>query len=101
MILADSAPEAVTESIIELDEVRTMLAQRVQEWKQQWREDGFAEGDRSEDVTQGERLVLIRQSRLRFAALTADALAPLLERVDDPETPGADRRMDYSMQLGR
>jgi len=39
-----NASEAVTESIVELDEVRTMLAQRVQEWKQQWREEGRAEG---------------------------------------------------------
>ena len=99
VILADSAPEAVTESIIELDEVRTMLAQRVQEWKQQWRKDGFAEGREdgfAEGIEQGleqgvaaglksERLMLVRLSRLRFGALIADALAPLLEPVDDPE----------------
>ena len=97
VILADSASEAVTESIIELDEVRTMLAQRVQEWKQQWRKDGFAEGMEqgleqgleqgvAQGRIQGERLMLIRQSRLRFGAMTADALAPLLDRVDDPES---------------
>lgn len=87
VILADRAPEAVTESLIELDEVRTMLAQRVQEWKQQWRAEGHAEGHaegRAEEL-KNERFILLRQAHLRFASTTADALAPLLEQVQTPE----------------
>ena len=100
VILADSEADTATEQIIELDEVRTMLAQRVQQWKQQWREGGFAEGLKqgreqgleqgleqgvTKGLIQGERLLLIRQSRLRFDTTTANALAPLLDRVSDPE----------------
>ena len=100
VILAERAPEAVTESLIELDEVRTMLAQRVQEWKHQWRQEGFAEGleqgleqglerGLERGVTQGrlqgERQMLVRQSRFRFGAPSAEALAPLLDQVEDPE----------------
>ena len=56
-----------------------MLAQRVQQWKQEWRAEGLAEG------LKNERSTLLRQARLRFDAETADALAPLLASVNDPE----------------
>ena len=72
-----------------------MLAQRVQQWKQAWRAEGLAEGlaegraeGRAEGLAKGlsnERSTLLRQARLRFDAETADALAPLLEPVNDPE----------------
>ncbi len=94
VILADSS-DAAREPLIELDEVRTMLAQQVQQWKQEWRAEGLAEGlaeGRAEGLTEGlakgvqnERATLIRQARLRFDTNTADALAPLLESVNDPE----------------
>lgn len=56
-----------------------MLAQQVQQWKQEWCAEGRAEG------LKNERSILLRQAHLRFASTTADALAPLLERVNDPE----------------
>ena len=72
-----------------------MLAQRVQQWKQAWRAEGLAEGlaegraeGRAEGLAKGlsnERSTLLRQARLRFDVETADALAPLLEPVNDPE----------------
>jgi len=64
-----------------------MLAQRVQQWKQEWRAEGLAEGlaeGRAEGL-KNERSTLLRMVRLRFDAETADALAPLLEPVNDPE----------------
>ena len=60
-----------------------MLAQRVQQWKQEWRAEGLAAG-RAEGL-KNERSTLLRQARLRFDAETADALAPLLASVNDPE----------------
>ncbi|NJN47503.1 MAG: transposase [Candidatus Competibacteraceae bacterium] len=90
VILADT--DTASKPIIELDEVRTMLAQRVQQWKQQWRDGGFAEGLEqgleqgvTQGLLQGERALLLRQSRLRFDAVTADTLAPHLEQISDPE----------------
>jgi hypothetical protein len=93
VILADT--DTASEPMIELDEVRTMLAQRVQQWKQQWREGGYAEGleqGREQGLEQGreqglqsERVMLLRQSRVRFDTMTANALAPLLEQIHDPE----------------
>ena len=68
-----------------------MLAQRVQQWKQEWRAEGLAEGlaeGRAEGRAEGlknERSTLLHMVRLRFDAETADALAPLLEPVNDPE----------------
>ena len=46
VILADSS-DTPREPLIELDEVRTMLAQRVQQWKQAWRAEGLAAGRRA------------------------------------------------------
>ena len=69
--------------LIELEELPAMLAQRIQQWKQEWRAEGLAEG-----LAKGlsnERSTLLRMVGLRFDAETADALAPLLEPVNDPE----------------
>ena len=65
--------------MIELEELPAMLAQRIQQWKQEWRAEGLAEG------LKNMRSVLLRQVHPRFDAETADALAPLLEPVNDPE----------------
>jgi len=42
VVLTDSTADTAAEPIIELDEVRTMLAQRVRQWEQDWRERSFA-----------------------------------------------------------
>ena len=62
-------------SVNELEKLPAMLAQRVQQWKQEWRAEGL----------KNERSTLLRMVCLRFDAETADALAPLLEPVNDPE----------------
>lgn len=87
VVLAESET-AATANIIELDEVHTMLAQRVQEWERQWRERSFAAGvekGREEGFLQGERQTYIRLTRQRFGLETAEALSLLLESINDAE----------------
>jgi flagellar biosynthesis/type III secretory pathway protein FliH len=72
-----------------------MLAERVMEWTQQWKEEGLQQGLQEglqqglqEGLQQGlaaERALLLRQTRKRFGDAYAQALAPLLERRDNPE----------------
>lgn len=81
VILADQN-NPVSEHITELEELRTMLAQRVEEWKQEWREEGRAEG--RAEMLNSERSMLLRLTRLRFDPSTADALSPLLDRIAEP-----------------
>ena len=65
VILTDVEVEAAAEQITELDEVRTMLAQRVEQWKQQWHAEGLEEGQqkgrqegRQEGLEQGSEQAL-------------------------------------------
>ena len=65
------------------------LEHRMDEWEQEWfrqgREEGVQQG-REEGVRRGrdeERALLLRQAARRFGADTAEALAGLLEGVDD------------------
>ncbi len=67
----------------------TMLEHRMDEWEQEWfrqgREEGIRRG-RDEGREEGraeERALLLRQAARRFGAGTAEALAGLLEGVDD------------------
>jgi predicted transposase YdaD len=70
-------------------EMQSMLAERVLEWHQQWKEEGLQEGreqglqeGRREGLQQGlaaERTLLLRQAGARFGDACAEALAPLLE----------------------
>ena len=82
-----------------LEEVRTMLAERVKEWTAGWvaegREQGLKEGreqgieqGREQGIEQGieqERRLLCRQAARKFGAETAPRLAALLKRVADAE----------------
>ena len=56
-----------------------MLAERVIERTQQWKEEGLQQG------LAAERALLLRQARKRFGDACTQALAPLLERRDNPE----------------
>ena len=71
------------ESAPSLEEVRTMLAERVEEWTAGWvaegREQGLKEG------IEQERLLLCRQAARKFGAETAPRLSVLLERLADAE----------------
>ena len=97
-------------SLPRLEEVRTMLAEQVQEWTEEWveegreqgitqgREQGIAQGreqgiaqGREQGIAQGiaqgraeERALLCRQAERKFDAATARRLAAALEDVADP-----------------
>ena len=62
-----------------LEEVRTMLAERVQEWTAEWVEEGREQG------IEQERRLLCRMAARKFGAETASRLSVLLERVADQE----------------
>ncbi len=74
-----------------LKEVRTMLAEKVQEWTREWVQQGRAEGreqGRTEGREQGraaERSLLHRQAARKFDTTTADRLATAIADVSDPE----------------
>ena len=55
-----------------IEEVRTMLAETVQEWTAEW-------------VEQGQRELLCRQAARKFDAPTAERLAAVLEGVADSD----------------
>ena len=64
-----------------------MLEHRMDEWEQEWFRQGREEG-REEGREAGlaeERALLRRQAARRFGAETAEALAGLLEGVDDAD----------------
>ena len=63
----------------QLEEVQTMLADRVKEWFDEAEEKGIERG-RAE-----ERALLCRQALRKFGAETAERLAGLLDRVANPD----------------
>ena len=70
-----------------LQEVRAMLAERVQEWTREWVEQGRAEG-RTEGRAEGlsaERALLRRQAARKFDDATADRLAAAIADLRDPD----------------
>ena len=66
-----------------LEDVRMTLEERVSEWPRQWLQEGLERG-----IAQGieqQRVLLRRQAGSRFDADAAERLAPVLERIADPE----------------
>ena len=63
-----------------LEEVRTMLAETVQEWTAEWVEQGREQGRE-----QGQRELLCRQAARKFDAAAAERLAAKLEGVEDAD----------------
>jgi hypothetical protein len=92
VLLPARLPAVVMPEVQDLAEVQSMLAERVMEWTQQWKEEGLEQG-RQEGLEQGrqeglaaERALLLRLVRRRFGEACAQALAPLLEGQSDPDT---------------
>ena len=70
-----------------LEDVRMTLEERVSEWPRQWRQEGLEQGI-EQGIEQGleqQRALLRRQAGSRFGAGAAERLAPVLERIADPE----------------
>jgi predicted transposase/invertase (TIGR01784 family) len=63
-------PGVEVPEIENLQEARTMLAERVKDWTEQWREEGREKG-RQEGRQEGEAALLTRQLERRFGALAA------------------------------
>ena len=86
-----------------LEDVRMTLEERVSEWPRQWRQEGLEQGIEQglergieqgleRGIEQGlergieqQRALLRRQAGSRFGAGAAERLAPVLERIADPE----------------
>ena len=74
------------ESLPRLEEVRTMLAEQVQEWNAELIAEGREQGLR-EGIERGraeERALLCRLAARKFDAEAAQRLSPSLDRVVDP-----------------
>ena len=95
----------------ELEEVQTMLAERVKEWTEEWRQEGLKRGleegreqgreqgleqgleqGREQGLEQGleqgraeERALLCRMTARKFDAQTAEGLSGLLDGLTDPD----------------
>ena len=70
-----------------LEDVRMTLEERVSEWPRQWRQEGLEQG-LAQGIERGlgqQRALLRRLAASRFGADAAERLAPLLERIADPE----------------
>jgi hypothetical protein len=70
-LLAGRMPDVEIPEIENLQEVRTMLAERVKDWTKQWREEGLEKG-RQEGRQEGEAALLGRQLECKFGALDAE-----------------------------
>ena len=70
-----------------LEDVRMTLEERVSEWPRQWRQEGLEQG-LAQGIERGlgqQRALLRRLAASRFGDDAAERLAPLLERIADPE----------------
>ena len=74
-----------------MEDVRMTLEERVSEWPRQWRQEGLEQGIAQgieRGIAQGieqQRALLRRLAGSRFDAGAAERLAPVLERITDPE----------------
>ena len=80
-----------------------MLEHRMDEWEQEWFRQGREEGVRygREEGRAEERALLRRQAARRFDAATAEALAGLLEGVDDADRLAEVGEMIVDCRTGR
>ncbi len=85
-------PDAGQGAIDLLKEGKTMLAERAKEWTEQWfaegHEKGLREGleqGRELGLEQGQRNMVARQARLKFGNAAVERLAPILERISEPD----------------
>lgn len=87
--LAPGDPPAAP--VYTLENVRMTLEERVSEWPRQWLQEGLERGiaqGLERGIAQGleqQRALLRRQAGSRFDAGAAERLAPVLERIADPE----------------
>ena len=78
---------SVSGPLPQLEEVRAMLAETVQEWTAEWVEQGRKEGQ-EQGREQGQRELLCRQAARKFDAAAGSRLAAKLEGVQDADRLG-------------
>ena len=78
VLLPRRVPRAAFPELADLQEVRAMLAERVQEWTKEWREQGLEQGRK-----EGELLILTRQLEHRFGPLSENYKRRLQETDAD------------------
>jgi len=74
--------------INDLEEIRTMLAQRVSEWTNEWKQQGWIEGMEKgmEKGIEAEKILLIRLIQRRFGPATAETAKTILNPVMKTDT---------------
>lgn len=87
VVLRDRADDVVWERVNDLEEVQTMLADRVKEWERDWHQRGFAEGIEKgrEEKLISERALLGRLANRQFGEGVANQLVELLRQINDSE----------------
>ncbi len=78
VLLPDQLPKLKLPEITDLSEIDNMLAERVQEWTQQWKAESLEEGRK-----EGEMTFLIRMLEKRFGPIDETTKAKL--EAADPE----------------
>jgi len=86
ILLPSRMPEAELPRLEDLQEVRTLLAERVKEWTRQWREEGLQKGlqkgreeGRKKGREEGEGELLLRQLEHKFGPLDDE----IRRRIDE------------------
>ncbi len=105
-LLASRMPDIDIPEIENLQEARTMLAERVKDWKKQWQEEARKEGEkdgrkegrkegrrkgRKEGRREGESSVLIKLMTRKFGALDPDIRRRILDASSDQLLNWAER----------
>ncbi len=82
VLLPRRMPEVKLPELENLQEVRTLLAERVKEWTQKWREEGHKEG-REEGLKEGAAQLLIRQLEQKFGSLDTSVRRRVADAAPD------------------
>ena len=89
-LLASRMPDVDIPEIENLQEARTMLAERVKDWKKQWHDEGQKEG-RKEGRKEGESAFLLKQLARKFGAIDAEVQRLIAEADSEQLLDWAER----------
>ncbi|OOG22000.1 transposase [Thioalkalivibrio denitrificans] len=92
VLLPARVPGVDFEQVLDLQEVRSMLAERVKEWTMDWKQQGIEEG-REKGLKEGEAAVLLRQIERKFGAEAAEAHRARIDQAD------ADTLLEWSERI--
>jgi hypothetical protein len=104
VLLPGRVPGVDFEQVLDLQEVRSMLAERVKEWTRDWKQQGIEEGrrvgieegrkeGRQEGRQEGEAAVLLRQIERKFGSGAAEAYRARIAEAD------AETLLDWSERI--